>query len=80
MHVIQLGFDELGWWNDNANQELTKLKEAGDAIGWFGVTTPPGQVPYFVSGATSANEAIQAGMPADAALCGELNTPSRLLD
>lgn len=84
--MIVLKFSDFGWWNHSSIEKLRACKKDGDKPGWCGVTDPPmrssdlPQSPYFVSGATNAEEAIAAGMPADAAKNGEFTTPSKLLD
>lgn len=78
--MVELKFDAHGWWNEQSATTLRELQKSGDVSGWFGVTTPPTQTPYFVSGAVDASSAIAAGMPEPAALAGRLTTPTKLLD
>lgn len=77
---MQLSFDSHGWWSQSTLAKLRKLRSEGDNPGWYGCTEPPEQTPFFVSGASNADEAISQGMPIAAARAGRSTKPSALLD
>ncbi len=77
---MRLSFDSHGWWSHNTLATLRKLRSEGDNPGWYGCTEPPEQAPFFVPGASNADEAISKGMPSAAAHAGRSTKPSALLD
>ena len=78
--MLTMRFDQHGWFDDSTRERLRVLRDCGDALGWSGVSPPPVQVPYFVSGALSAVKAVELGMPSEAAMNGRVTSPSKLLD
>ncbi len=77
---MQLSFDSFGWWSSDSIKQLQQFRDAGNVEGWYGVSSPPEQIPYFVTGANTAEKAIARGMPVETANGGKLTTPVTLLD
>lgn len=67
MELVVLNFDNLGWWDQGSIAILDKLVLLGNNPGWYGVTNSPESRPFFVPGVMTAEEAVLAGMPAEAA-------------
>ena len=79
---IKLRFDNFGWWDAKSKAKLAGLK--ADEPGWYVTSEPtlqsPMQCPYFVPDATTADEAVTAGLPREIADRGRVMTPAALLN